>query len=411
MPVSLSFWSSGHICPTSVSWTYHCANPSNGILVDNNDKAYIPSTPQSAIDGGKSAFKTYVLKFFNVKKLSECVECLQEVFCEPVAKLIQEIALTLDKSTNRNNLLCLLRLYADYYRLDAVWNHSQKDFIETTRRMVSLLRACYLNYGRWQSADQEWLCALLDNLGENYYTTENLHTYCIQSRDLLAGFRYIRRRGTRGRLLDRQIRDKGLAEVWKFNGSVPLPLRTWDDFSTYAGKRLSLHNETMCFVLGIKGYSGLMAYKRREFFSIPCACTVNRNFEKRLISLDRVCETKGKADNSDKEFDVPRKRSGSVDFSRWIFRRKEKRKKGWMESEIRILPEEAEEEETEDLSTVPNNHKIFDPKEKRKKTGTAMGARILSGRLDIFLDDDEDDCEDDEGEDCKSEEDGIMKEI
>ena len=127
IPVVLYLWAKGHICSTSLTWSYYYYW---GVTVPNDNKAYVPTNlsvllHQGTIDNGKDDYRSFVLKFFNAKKLKECAEYLQKFFCEPVAKLLQEVSPTLEEATDKADLLHLLKLYADYYSLDAVRNHTQ----------------------------------------------------------------------------------------------------------------------------------------------------------------------------------------------------------------------------------------------------------------------------------------------
>jgi len=241
MPVNLFLWAKGHICSEVVTCYYYLGG---GVRTPNDNKAYVPNSPlfsaQKVIDKGKDAYKVFVLKFFNAKKLNECAEYLQKFFCEPVAKLLQRVAPTLEEATDKADLLRLLQLYADYYSLDAIYNHSQEDFVETTRRMVCLMVKCYSNYIRWKPEDQEWLCSLLNNLEANYYKTENLHTYCIQSHDLWCGFWHnFSCNGS-----ERDIQDDGLDKV----GAPSFPRKIYDKLIIYAGKRWFLKLEVFCIM-------------------------------------------------------------------------------------------------------------------------------------------------------------------
>ena len=293
MPVVLSFWCSwspfknltdnywwGHVCRTNV--LYNCGPenaPSPGqFSVPNDNKAYVPNNSlaysnQNLIDEGKEYYKKYVLNFFNESKLRECREYLGKFFCAPVTELLahgSECLREAGAKDCREDLELLLNLYADYYSLDSVVVHnraygdaepavlvlpmknSQDDSVKAANCMVSLMVACYSNYKQWKPEDQKWLCSLLDNLDANYYVKENLHTYCIQSHDLLRGYRHdsvkvlVTGSGkyTEYERHTEKTRCEGLMKAFKERGN-PLPKATWQKFVNYARRRLSLVLETM----------------------------------------------------------------------------------------------------------------------------------------------------------------------
>lgn len=284
IPVVLSLWDPcgdwGHICRTEV--LYNCGPenaPSGQFRVLNDNRAYVPNNEpaylnQGAINGGKDKYRAYVLKFFNASKLSECKKYLGKFFCAPVTELLVRGSACLQKALEeagakgcKEDLKLLLNLYADYYSLDSVVAHnraysdanpavlvlpmkeSRDDSVKATNCMVSLMVACYSNYKQWKPKDQEWLCSLLDNLDANYYVKENLHTYCIQSHDLLRGYRHASEKMSYGAHADVEYliettRCKGLVETFKEHEN-PLPKATWQKLVNYARRRLSLVLETM----------------------------------------------------------------------------------------------------------------------------------------------------------------------
>lgn len=293
MPVVLSFWNPlcgwyGHICRTEFSSFAH------PIRVPNDNKAYVPNNSpainQAAINGGKDKYKAYVLKFFNASKLSECGKYLERFLCAPLSRLLKDGALALEKqAVCKEDLKLLLNLYADYYSLDAIgvnvrghyqhislttseWMKSCDDFVGVTRRMVHLMVVCYLNYKQWKLEDQKWLCSLLDNLDANYYVKENLHTYCIQSHDLLRGYVHTITLQSVNTTSITSIKDEGLMHVFGKLGNVPLPEATWQKFVNYAGRRLSLASETLAHG-GIydPNDAEMILHRRKTFDQVPCA--------------------------------------------------------------------------------------------------------------------------------------------
>ena len=269
MPVSLSLWNSGfgHICKTTIqcgdqfSYIFHVPND-NRAYVPNNSPAYCS---QSIIDEGKNDYKKYVLKFFNASKLSKCRKYLKLFFCAPVSQLLRDNAMKWsDKGEFRKeDLLLLLNLYADYYSLDSVVVYNRFDaddnsqeyaetmrkvgcddnFARTTLTMVNMLVSCYSNYEKLSLENQKWLCSLLDNLDANYYVKESLHTYCIQSYDLLRGFWHAGGKIFGSGYSIKSIKGEGLRSVFNKVGKNPLPEATWLKFVNYAEKRLTIHNK------------------------------------------------------------------------------------------------------------------------------------------------------------------------
>ena len=330
MPVVLSFWCSwspfenlmdnywwGHICRTNV--LYNCGPenaPSPGqFYVPNDNKAYVPNdssaySHQNLIDKDKEVYKKYVLNFFNESKLRKCREYLGKFFCAPVTELLVRGSVCLQEAGAkdcREDLKLLLNLYADYYSLDSVVVHNRAygdadsvvlvlpmgayrdDSVKATNCMVSLMVACYSNYKQWKPEDQKWLCSLLDNLDANYYVKENLHTYCIQSHDLLRGYSHASVKvffilyGAHAEFEHHTDTTgcKGLMEAFKERGN-PLPEVTWQKFVNYAGRRLSLVLETMSWSeshpylgIGVKpcgqNNANTVWHRSKTFEQIPCA--------------------------------------------------------------------------------------------------------------------------------------------
>lgn len=325
MPVVLSFWCSwknlgdnywwGHICRTNVS--YNCGpenNPFPGqFYVPNDNKAYVPNdspTNQNLIDKGKEVYRKYVLNFFNESKLRKCRKYLGKFFCAPVTELLVHGSVCLQEvgaKDCREDLMLLLNLYADYYSLDSVVVHnraygdadpavlvlpmkkSRDDSVKATNCMVSLMVACYSNYKQWKPEDRKWLCSLLDNLDANYYVKENLHTYCIQSHDLLRGYSHASVKifatlcgaHTEYKCHTDTTGCKGLMEAFKEHGN-PLPEATWQKFVNYAGRRWSLVLETMSWseprpYIGIsvkpcgQNNANTVLHRSKTFEQIPCA--------------------------------------------------------------------------------------------------------------------------------------------
>ena len=327
IPVVLSFWCSwspfenlmdnywrGHVCRTNV--LYNCGpenNPSGQFYVPNDNKAYVPNdspTNQNLINKGKEVYKKYVLNFFNKSKLRKCREYLGKFFCAPVTELLVCGSVCLQEAGAkdcREDLKLLLNLYADYYSLDSVVVHnraygdadpvvlvlpmkkSRDDSVKATNCMVSLMVACYSNYKQWKPEDQKWLCSLLDNLDANYYVKENLHTYCIQSHDLLRGYRHdsvkvlVTGSGkyTEYERHTEKTRCEGLMKAFKERGN-PLPKATWQKFVNYARRRLSLVLETMSWSelrphLGVgkkpcgQNDANTVLHRSKTFEQIPCA--------------------------------------------------------------------------------------------------------------------------------------------
>ena len=268
IPVALSLWNSGfgHICKTSIqcgdqfSYIFHVPND-NRAYVPNNSPAYLN---QGAINSGKDKYKAYVLKFFNASKLSKCRKYLKLFFCAPVSQLLRDNAMKWsDKGEFRKeDLLLLLNLYADYYSLDSVVVYNRFDaddnsqeyvetmtkvgcddnFARTTLTMVNMLVSCYSNYEKLSLENQKWLCSLLDNLDANYYVKESLHTYCIQSYDLLRGFFHSGGKIFGSGYSIKRIEGEGLRSVFNKVGKNPLPEATWLKFVNYAEKRLAVHH-------------------------------------------------------------------------------------------------------------------------------------------------------------------------
>ena len=161
------------------------------------------------------------------------------------------------------------------------------DFVGVTRRMVHLMVVCYSNYKQWKLEDQKWLCSLLDNLDANYYVKENLHTYCIQSHDLLRGYSHASVKvfatgcgaHTEFKCHTDTTGCKGLMEAFKEHGN-PLPKETWLKFVNYAGRRLSLVRETKSWSEQPKGSVPLpptgpneantVLHRNKTFDLIPC---------------------------------------------------------------------------------------------------------------------------------------------
>ena len=326
IPVVLSFWCSwspfenlmdnywrGHVCRTNV--LYNCGpenNPSGQFYVPNDNKAYVPNdstTNQNLINKGKEVYKKYVLNFFNKSKLRKCREYLGKFFCAPVTELLVCGSVCLQEAGAkdcREDLKLLLNLYADYYSLDSVVVHNRAygdadpvvlvlpmggyrdDSVRATNCMVSLMVACYSNYKQWKPEDRKWLCSLLDNLDANYYVKENLHTYCIQSHDLLRGYSHASVKlfvtGYGAHAVYGHHTDttgcKGLMEAFKEHGN-PLPKETWLKFVNYAGRRLSLVRETESWSEQPKGLVALppvgpndantVLHRSKTFGQVPCA--------------------------------------------------------------------------------------------------------------------------------------------
>ena len=283
MPVVLSLWGSwvfgGHICSEKVRYDGYFDSVS---YVPNDNNAYVPNNSpaygnQTIINENKKTYKAYVLKFFNASNLKQCKRYLEDFFCAPVSDLLFYNALKFETGQAvfcKEDLLPLLELYADYYSLDSVMVHNRfgdngrlaeqmgkvgcvDDFLRVTRAMVRLTVQCYSNYEKWKLEDQEWLCSLLDNLDANYYLKENLHTYCIQSYELLKGFSYFKAgyvnsysniggvTYVHSGVDSRSVECEGLLSVFKKSGKNPLPKNTWDKFVEYAEKRYSVHADRL----------------------------------------------------------------------------------------------------------------------------------------------------------------------
>lgn len=285
MPVSLSFWNSGflggHICKTEVRCDGNFGSVS---YVPNDNKAYVPNNSpaylnQGAINSGKDKYKAYVLKFFNASSLKECRKYLELFFCAPVSELLcaKSMGWDIKEKFQKEDLLPLLDLYADYYSLDSivVYNRFNRykyasdhietmekmgcvnDFLQTTKSMVYMLVACYSNYEKWNPEDQKWLCSLLDNLDDNYYLKRNLHTYCIQSYDLLEGFCHVDVNYAYGSYTGfgdikcSTSECKGLRSAFKKLGKNPLPEGTWSRFVDHVEKRLAIHRTMLRKTVGM----------------------------------------------------------------------------------------------------------------------------------------------------------------
>ena len=329
IPVVLSFWNSGlsgHICRTKVP--YYDPFGEVGFGIPNDNRAYVPNngsaySNQAVINKGKEVYKAYVLEFFNVSKLSKCKEYLGKFFCAPVSFLLANGSLYLqealwealkkgDCSRYGEDVRLLLDLYADYYSLDAIQVRAREityyfdganlpgvccdDFVKTTKWVVQLMVACYANYKKWEAKDQEWLCSLLDNIEDNYYLTENLHTYCIQSHDLLRGYCHVNIKSyvksdpryiTYGHTIE-QTRDGGLVDFFKEQGN-PLPEATWAKILNYAGRRLSLMYETTRLKSGSNGGW----HQSETFGQVPCVEEIQMSKERFNINMKRLEKQRG----------------------------------------------------------------------------------------------------------------------
>ena len=283
MPVALSLWGSGffggHICSEKVRYDGYFDSVS---YVPNDNNAYVPNNSpaydnQTVINKGKDVYKAYVLKFFNASSLKQCKKYLEDFFCAPVSDLLFYDASKFEVGQAvfcKEDLLSLLELYADYYSLDSVMVHNRfgdsgrfveqmrkvgcaDDFLRTTRAMVHLMVQCYSHYDERGSECQKWLCSLLDNLDNNYYLMENLHTYCIQSYELLKGFSYFKANYVNSYsniggvayvhsgVNSKSVECEGLLSVFKKSGKNPLPKNTWDKFVEHAEKRYSIHADRL----------------------------------------------------------------------------------------------------------------------------------------------------------------------
>ena len=317
MPVVLSLWDHpllewGHICRTEV--TYICGYTGSGFhhgfLIPNDNDAYVPKNSsaypnQTAINKGKGKYKAYVLQFFNASSLSKCKRYLEKFFCAPVTELLVQGSACLQEAGAkdcREDLQLLLTLYADYYSLDSVVVHNREYYclddpvvlvppivscrdnpVRAMKCMVQLMVSCYSNYGQWNLEDQKWLCSLLDNLDANYYVKENLHTYCIQSHDLLRGCFHLSKRlfyGYYGAYCkERLTQCEGLIDVFK-KLENPLPETTWQKFVYYAGRRWSLVREASgwrecvretTWIHRGQNNANTVLHRSKTFEQVPCA--------------------------------------------------------------------------------------------------------------------------------------------
>ncbi|MBR1844013.1 MAG: hypothetical protein IJ793_04050 [Opitutales bacterium] len=297
-------------------------------MMPNDNKSYVPSSgifsKQNVIDKGKDLYKAYVLKFFNAERLSNCEEYLQKFFCEPVAKLLQEVAPTLQEATDRADLLRLLRLYADYYSLDALWSHKQNNFISTSWEMLSLVQKCYLNYAKWAPEDQKWLCSLCENIGSNYYLTENLHTYCIQSHELLYGKRRIHYIRLKGEEKFCQSSACGICQEsglhWQVEESF-LPPVTWSSFYRFAGKRDTLSEESCEVIVG--DVSDAVLHDCETFEQVPHTA-YRREYHmmkdyRKLISKLKKSKNKNAADGLKKQLEDLNRRLETLNAANILF--------------------------------------------------------------------------------------------
>ena len=131
------------------------------------------------------------------------------------------------------------------------------------------------------------MCSLLENLNANYYAKdkESLHTYCIQSHDLLEGFTYV---CSKGRWSSEEIFDTGLKNTWKRVEDTPLPKATWLKFLDYAGKRLLLHMEELDSILVYckGGYPPLALHQKETFDQVSGGIGANVDLKKIISQLE-----------------------------------------------------------------------------------------------------------------------------